>query len=143
MDGDWLSPIWSVANRKIHDIRGSLRHRRWREEMDAFFRGRFSTGADDRHPGRKRLCAYVHRARHHFGSMNVIGPELLEGLLFSVANWPLKGQAELIQRFKKRTGEPFLTQDGLRGYGHTWILKEALESAGAADKLKWPTQSAK
>jgi branched-chain amino acid transport system substrate-binding protein len=71
-----------------------------------------------------------------FGSMNVIGLELLEGLLFSVANWPLKGQAEFIQRFKKRTGEPFLTQDGLCGYGHTWILKEALESAGAADKLK-------
>jgi len=71
-----------------------------------------------------------------FGSMNVIDPELLEGLLFSVANGRLKGQAEIIQRFKNRTGEPFLTQDGLCGYGHTWILKEALESAGAADKLK-------
>ena len=68
--------------------------------------------------------------------MNVIDPELLEGLLFSVANGRLKGQAEIIQRFKNRTGEPFLTQDGLCGYGHTWILKEALESAGAADKLK-------
>jgi len=74
-----------------------------------------------------------------FGSpelLKTIGPELLEGLLFSVANWPLKGQEEFIERFKKRTGEPFLTQDGLCGYGHTWILKEALERAGAADKLK-------
>jgi branched-chain amino acid transport system substrate-binding protein len=74
-----------------------------------------------------------------FGSpelLNTIGPELLEGLLFSVANWPLKGQEEFIERFKKRTGEPFATQDALCGYGHTWILKEALESAGAADKLK-------
>jgi branched-chain amino acid transport system substrate-binding protein len=74
-----------------------------------------------------------------FGSpelLTTIGPELLEGLLFSVANWPLKGQEEFIERFKKRTGEPFLTQDGLCGYGHTWILKEALERAGAADKLK-------
>lgn len=67
---------------------------------------------------------------------NTIGTDLLEGLLFSVANWPLKGQEEFIDRFKKRTGEPWLTQDGLCGYGHTWILKEALESAGTADKLK-------
>src|SRR5262249_2406482 len=73
-----------------------------------------------------------------FGSpelLNTIGPELLEGLLFSVANWPLKGQEEFIEHFKKRTGEPFATQDALCGYGHTWILKEALEAAGVADKL--------
>ncbi|MBV9151425.1 MAG: ABC transporter substrate-binding protein [Alphaproteobacteria bacterium] len=67
---------------------------------------------------------------------STIGTDLLEGLLFSVANWPLKGQEEFIESFKKRTHEPWLTQDGLCGYGHTWILKEALESAGAADKLK-------
>ena len=62
-----------------------------------------------------------------FGSpelLTTIGPELLEGFLFSVANWPLKGQEEFIERFKKRTGEPFATQDALCGYGHTWILKE-------------------
>ena len=74
-----------------------------------------------------------------FGSpelLNTIGPELLEGMLFSVANWPLKGQEEFIERFKKRTGEPFATQDALCGYGDVAILKEALEAAGAADKLK-------
>src|SRR5258708_6418548 len=74
-----------------------------------------------------------------FGSpelLKQIGPELLEGMLFSVANWPLKGQEEFIERFKKRTGEPFLTQDRLCGHRHTWILKEALELAGAADKIK-------
>ncbi|MGB7830520.1 MAG: branched-chain amino acid ABC transporter substrate-binding protein, partial [Pseudolabrys sp.] len=26
--------------------------------------------------------------------------------------------------------------DGLAGYGHTWIIKEALERAGVADKVK-------
>jgi branched-chain amino acid transport system substrate-binding protein len=74
-----------------------------------------------------------------FGSpelLKTIGPELLEGLLFSVANWPMKGQEAFIERYKKRTGEPFLTQDGLCGYGHTQILKAAIESAGTADKLK-------
>ena len=74
-----------------------------------------------------------------FGSpelLNTVGPELLEGLLFSVANWPLKGQEEFLDRFKKRTNEPFATQDALCGYGDVAILKEALEAAGAADKLK-------
>jgi branched-chain amino acid transport system substrate-binding protein len=74
-----------------------------------------------------------------FGSpelLKTIGPELLEGLLFSVANWPMKGQEDFIERFKKRTGEPFLTQDGLCGYGDVAILKAALEVAGAADRLK-------
>lgn len=68
--------------------------------------------------------------------LKTIGAELLEGLLFSVANWPTKGQEGFIERFKKRTGEPFLTQDGLCGYGDIAILKAALEVAGAADRLK-------
>src|SRR5439155_12956691 len=68
--------------------------------------------------------------------LKTIGPDLLDGLFFSVANWPLKGQEEFIERFKKRTGEPWLTQDGLCAYGQTWIIKEALESAKAADKIK-------
>jgi branched-chain amino acid transport system substrate-binding protein len=74
-----------------------------------------------------------------FGSpelLKTIGPELLEGLLFSVANWPIKGQEEFIERFKKKTGEPFLTQDALCGYGEPAILVEAMETAGSADRLK-------
>ena len=54
----------------------------------------------------------------------------------AVADWSTKEQQNLIDRFKKRTGEPWLTQDGLCGYGHTQILKAALEAAGAAAKLK-------
>jgi branched-chain amino acid transport system substrate-binding protein len=74
-----------------------------------------------------------------FGSpelLKTIGPELLEGLLFSVANWPIKGQEEFIERFKKKTGEPFLTQDALCGYGEPAILVQAIETAGSADRLK-------
>jgi branched-chain amino acid transport system substrate-binding protein len=74
-----------------------------------------------------------------FGSpelLKTIGPELLEGLLFSVANWPIKGQEDFIDRFKKRTGEPFLTQDGLCGYGEPAILVQAMETAGSTDRLK-------
>ena len=68
--------------------------------------------------------------------LNTIGGELLEGLLFSVANWPIKGQEEFIDRFKKRTHEPWLTQDGLCGYGHIQILKAGLEAAGSPDRVK-------
>lgn len=74
-----------------------------------------------------------------FGSpelLKTIGSDLLEGLLFSVANWPTKGQEDFIARFKKKTGEPFLTQDGLCGYGDIAILAAALEAAGAADRIK-------
>ncbi|HEU0215452.1 MAG TPA: ABC transporter substrate-binding protein, partial [Stellaceae bacterium] len=68
--------------------------------------------------------------------LKTIGPELLEGLLFSVANWPAKGQEAFIERFKKKTGEPFLTQDALCGYGHPALLVEAIETAKSADKIK-------
>jgi branched-chain amino acid transport system substrate-binding protein len=74
-----------------------------------------------------------------FGSpelKKVVGPELLEGLLFSVADWGLKGQEDFIARFEKRTGEPWVTQDSVTAYGDMWILKEAIESAGAADRIK-------
>jgi hypothetical protein len=55
-----------------------------------------------------------------FGSMNVIGLELLEGLLFSVANWPLKGQAEFIRRAVPHPGwalrvRPYLDPEGGAG----------------------------
>jgi branched-chain amino acid transport system substrate-binding protein len=63
-----------------------------------------------------------------------VGKDLVEGLMFSVANWPAKGQEQLIERFKKATGEPWMTQDSLCSYGDMWIFKEALEIAGKADR---------
>src|SRR5579864_6159467 len=65
-----------------------------------------------------------------------VSPELLEGYIFIVANWGLKGQEQIIDAFKKRTGEPWMTQDALDGYGHVWIFKDALEKVGTADKVK-------
>jgi branched-chain amino acid transport system substrate-binding protein len=65
-----------------------------------------------------------------------VPPELLEGYIFIVANWSLKGQEQILDAFKKRTGEPWMTQESLDGYGHVWILKDALEKVGKADKVK-------
>jgi branched-chain amino acid transport system substrate-binding protein len=75
----------------------------------------------------------------HMGAPEVlknVPADLLEGVMFIVANWQLKGQDQISDLYKKKSGEPWITQDGLAGYGHTWIIKEALERAGAADKVK-------
>src|SRR6516165_1302554 len=75
----------------------------------------------------------------HFGApelLKVAGADVLEGSLITVANWSNEGQRQLIDEFKKRTGEPWLTQDSLSAYGHVWILKEAVEKAGLADRRK-------
>jgi branched-chain amino acid transport system substrate-binding protein len=65
-----------------------------------------------------------------------LSADLLEGYIFTVANWAMKGQEPIIDAFKKRTGEPWMTQDSLDGYGSMWILKEAVERTGVADKVK-------
>jgi branched-chain amino acid transport system substrate-binding protein len=75
----------------------------------------------------------------HMGAPEVlknVPADLIEGVLFIVANWEMKGQDRISDLYKKQSGEPWITQDGLAGYGHTWIIKEALERAGAADRIK-------
>jgi branched-chain amino acid transport system substrate-binding protein len=68
--------------------------------------------------------------------LKATGPEILENLIVSLANWSTKAQQDLIDRYKKRTGEAWLGQDSLCAYGHVWILKDALEKAGVADRHK-------
>jgi branched-chain amino acid transport system substrate-binding protein len=58
---------------------------------------------------------------------------MLDNIMAVVAAHPLKGQEELVEKFKKRTGEPFMTQDPLMTYAHVWIIKEAAERARSAD----------
>jgi branched-chain amino acid transport system substrate-binding protein len=75
----------------------------------------------------------------HFGApelLKVVGADVLEGTMITVANWSNEGQHALIDEFKKRTGEPWLTQDSLSAYGHVWILKEATEKTGVAERHK-------
>jgi branched-chain amino acid transport system substrate-binding protein len=75
----------------------------------------------------------------HMGAPEVlknVPADLLEGLIFIVANWQLKGQDRIADLYRKQSGEPWITQDGLCGYGHVWILKEALERAGSTDRNK-------
>jgi branched-chain amino acid transport system substrate-binding protein len=68
--------------------------------------------------------------------LKLMGAELLEGYMFSVADWGMKGQETIIDAFKKKFNEPWMTQDSITGYGDIWILKEAVERTGVADKVK-------
>ncbi len=66
----------------------------------------------------------------------VAGPDEVEGVLVGLANWPGKDAADIAARFVKRTGEPWFGHDSIFAYAHVMILKEALERAGAADRVK-------
>ena len=68
--------------------------------------------------------------------LKAMGADLLEGYIFSIADWAMKGQETIIEAFKKKFNEPWMTQDSITGYGDMWILKEAVERAGVADKIK-------
>jgi len=68
--------------------------------------------------------------------LKAMSAELLEGYIFSVADWGMKGQESIIEAFKKKFNEPWMTQDSITGYGDMWILKEAVERTGVADKVK-------
>src|SRR5690606_33293292 len=61
-------------------------------------------------------------------------PALLEGIMTVVANWNVKGREELSAEYIERSGEPWLTQHLPCAYGQLWLLKEALDSMGSADR---------
>jgi branched-chain amino acid transport system substrate-binding protein len=65
-----------------------------------------------------------------------LGKEMLEGVMTVVANARIKGQDALLAEYKKRTGEPFMTQETVSTYGDMWIFKAALEHAKVADRKK-------
>jgi branched-chain amino acid transport system substrate-binding protein len=68
--------------------------------------------------------------------LRLLGPNLLEGAMFITGTWGLKGQEQMIARFREKTGEPWMTQDSISNYGHMMILREAVERAGTTDREK-------
>jgi branched-chain amino acid transport system substrate-binding protein len=68
--------------------------------------------------------------------LKVAGADVMEGVMVTLANWSRKGQEDLIARYKKATGEPWLGQDSLCAYGHVMILRDAVEAAGVAERHK-------
>lgn len=58
----------------------------------------------------------------------------LDGLMLAVGNWGSKGQEKLIAELKTRYSEPWMTQNAISTYADMWVIKDALESAGKADR---------
>ena len=68
--------------------------------------------------------------------LKLMDKDLVEGMLVTIANFGGKGQETIIADWKKKTGEPWMTQDAISTYGDMWIFKEAMEKAGSADRKK-------
>jgi branched-chain amino acid transport system substrate-binding protein len=67
---------------------------------------------------------------------DVIGADIMEGMMAIVGNWGGKGQEDLAKRFMARTKEPWLNQDSILTYADVMIFKEAMEKAGSTDRRK-------
>jgi branched-chain amino acid transport system substrate-binding protein len=68
--------------------------------------------------------------------LRIAGKDTMESVMFIAADWEQKNTIDIAERFKKKTGEPWMSQDALMNYGHVYILKEALESTASTDKQK-------
>ena len=68
--------------------------------------------------------------------LKIAGRDTMEGLMFVATNWEQTGTMEVAKRFCEKTGEPWMSQDAVMNYGHIWILKEAIERAGSAERHK-------
>src|SRR6201999_291740 len=67
--------------------------------------------------------------------LQTVSPELLQGVLTCVASWGAKGNESLMAELKKRYNEPWMTQNAISTYADMWIIKDALEKAGKADRV--------
>jgi len=68
--------------------------------------------------------------------LNLMPKEGLEGTAVFTNVWPTKKSGDLEARWKQRTNLPWMTFDPAFGYGHVYVLKEALERAGSTDRSK-------
>ena len=66
--------------------------------------------------------------------LQTINPALLQGVITCVGSWATKGHEELVAELKTRYNEPWMTQNAISTYGDMWLIKDALEKAGKADK---------
>ncbi len=67
--------------------------------------------------------------------LQTVSAELLQGVLTCVASWGAKGHETLIAELKTRYKEPWMTQNAISTYGDMWVIKDALEKAGKADRV--------
>jgi branched-chain amino acid transport system substrate-binding protein len=66
--------------------------------------------------------------------LKTMTPDLLEGMMGAVGSWGAKGHEELMAELKSKYGEPWMTQNAISTYADVWVIKDALENAGKADR---------
>jgi branched-chain amino acid transport system substrate-binding protein len=66
--------------------------------------------------------------------LKTMSPELLQGVMAVVGSWGGKGHEKLMAELKQKYGEPWMTQNAISTYADMWVMKEALEKAGKADR---------
>jgi branched-chain amino acid transport system substrate-binding protein len=67
--------------------------------------------------------------------VQTINPTLLQGVITCVGSWATKGHEALIAELKTRYNEPWMTQNAISTYGDMWLIKDAMEKSGKADKV--------
>ena len=65
---------------------------------------------------------------------NLLSNEVLEGFYVIVVNWGSKRTQAVADEFKRRTGEPWMTQDSIDCYAAIHLFKTAAEAAKSADR---------
>src|SRR3712207_8308738 len=75
-----------------------------------------------RRPPRSTLFPYTTLFRSVPELVQLTGPQILEGLMVCMANWPGKEQGELTRRFVERTREPWMGHDSIFPYADMMIL---------------------
>jgi len=66
--------------------------------------------------------------------LRTMAPELLQGVMSAVGSWGSKGHEDLMAELKTKYKEPWMTQNAISTYADMWVIKEALEIAGKADR---------
>lgn len=66
--------------------------------------------------------------------LNTVDAKQLDGLMLAVGSWGAKGHEKLIAELKTRYNEPWMTQNAISTYADMWVIKDALENSGKADR---------
>lgn len=68
--------------------------------------------------------------------LTLLGEDKVEGIISLASNWESAKKKELAASLSKRAKEPWMNQDTLGTYGCIYLIKDALERTGSADKEK-------
>jgi len=66
----------------------------------------------------------------------VIEQNALDGMLVAINNWGTPDRQSIVDDYIEASGEPFMAQETSNAYADVWLIKEAIEQAGVADREK-------